>query len=162
MRPSSGSAQRVQRESARAMVSVAAMLGTSRCSAGRTSGPSSSGASILRIVGPWVTPAFDHARARRRGPPRWDGPVARPRPEARREPASGRAAPSRAPPRAGERWGGRGPSGGPLSGVEARAVDRAVEAVAELAADNRSEQRDQKDGDERDDATRGGGAVVDR
>ena len=69
IRPSSGSAHRVHRESAKAMVSVAAM-GTSRCSAGRTSGPWSSGSSIRRIVGPWdVTPAI-------RPRPRTPAPVA--------------------------------------------------------------------------------------
>src|SRR3954447_24502006 len=56
MRPSSGSAQRVHRESARAMVRVAAIRGTSRCSAGRTCG------TPIRTVGPGeLTAAFDHA-----------------------------------------------------------------------------------------------------
>src|SRR4051794_6235718 len=55
MRPSSGSAQRVHRESARAMVRVAAIRGTSRCSAGRTCG------TPIRTVGPGeLTAAFDH------------------------------------------------------------------------------------------------------
>jgi hypothetical protein len=59
MRPSSGRAHRVQRESAKAMVNVAAIAGTSRCSAGRTSGPSSSGSSTRRTVGRGgVTPAI--------------------------------------------------------------------------------------------------------
>ena len=61
IRPSSGSAHRVHRESASATVRVAAIRGTSRCSATRTSGPSSSGSSIRWTVGRRpVTPPFDH------------------------------------------------------------------------------------------------------